>query len=211
MIVNTPSVGSVVTLQEFRDFVRQDEYIEDRTLYMLLKASIDMAEKYLCRPLLNTTFEYWLDYFPFSYANTADAIIPGAVNIAYGPPFSRQCYIDLPMPQLVSITSLTLYDQNNTGTVVDPTNYYADIANNRIVFNDAFTPSITMRNLSAIKIIFVSGYGTNPELVPYGIKVAIMQQAAAMNECRADSGELAPMAQKALRPYKVMAMTLDGV
>jgi len=211
LVVQTAPVGSVVMLDDFRSWIRQDEGVEDNILLMQLRAATDVVERYLGRTLLNTVYEYWMDYFPFTRDSTIDYMMQGPViSDGYGL-YSRQNWIDIPRPPLVSVASVTVYDPANNATVVDSSNYYVDTANNRLVFVDTFTPQTALRNVSAIKIVLTAGYGTNPELVPYGIRLGIMQQAASTNECRANDGDVAPSAQKILRPYRVMGVTLNGV
>src|ERR1041385_152928 len=128
-IVAPPTVEPI-TLDEVKNWLKQDGGDDDALITDLISAAREHAEKYLRRALITQTWKLTLDLEQCGYAND----LPGGlyalpISAIYGGLPDR---IDLPYPPLVSVTSVTTYDINNTGTVFDSSNYLVDTAGARI-------------------------------------------------------------------------------
>lgn len=84
--------------------------------------------------------------------------------------------IKTPVTPALTITSITTYDEEDSGTVFDSAGYYR--SGDRIALRDAYDwPSSSVRAFDALKIILVAGFGTfsSPswtQVVPRDIKKA---------------------------------------
>lgn len=86
-------------------------------------------------------------------------------------------YIELPRSPLISVTSVTYYDTDDTSAVLAAANYtvVTDSEPGRITldFGESW-PATTLRPADAIQIVFVAGYGVNSSDVPQPIRQAII-------------------------------------
>jgi uncharacterized phiE125 gp8 family phage protein len=122
----------------------------DTHLTAILAASTAYVEKELNRSLVSQTWDWFLPYFPQN-------------NI-----------IELPKPPLVSVTYLKYYDENNAQQTWSSNNYvvhtpttlkgYVEIKNTSTL------PNIYPRS-DSILIRFVSGYGTQNDMVKHAVRL----------------------------------------
>ena len=180
-LVTTPS-AEPVTLAEVKNWIKQDGNDDDALITALIGAARESAERYLRRALITQTWRLTLDLEQNNYARD----LPGGVydmpiTVLYG---GLPDVIELPLPPLQSVTSVTTYDLDNTGTVYDASNYFVDTAGSRIVLKqDAVWPG-TLRSLAACEVVFKAGYGDDATLVPQGIKTAILMHLQKMYDER---------------------------
>lgn len=81
----------------------------------------------------------------------------------------------LPMPTLQSVTTVTTYDLSNVATVWSSSNYYLDTASEpgRLVLaSGSFWPT-DLRDVNAIIVRVVAGYGTTAATVPAALRSAM--------------------------------------
>ena len=108
--------------------------------------------------------------------------------------------VSVPLPPLASVSAVTLYDGDDAVRVLDSSDYRADLAGGRILFD---TPLTNLRPLNGVAIAFTAGYG-GALMVPAAITSAILQTVAWLYEHR--GGDAAPLPDGALAllaPYRV--------
>lgn len=85
--------------------------------------------------------------------------------------------IDIALPTLKSITSITTYDKDDASTVFASSKYFVDVFSEpgRVSLNDGESwPTGSFRIVNAMIIRFIAGYG-NATAVPDAIKQAMLQ------------------------------------
>jgi uncharacterized phiE125 gp8 family phage protein len=138
-----------VTIDEIKDELRGPTVEHDNLLRGMIVAARKYCETKLKRQFCTATWDYRIDYFP---------------------PWE----IELPLPPLQSVTSITYLDTGGTSQTWSAGNYLVDIYNDPGRITPSFGnvwPSTRWQN-NAVTIRFVSGYGTSIA-VPEPIKQAI--------------------------------------
>lgn len=155
IVLTTAPVAEPVTVDELKAHARIDQDSEDGLLAQYLKMARKATETYLWRQLVSATYTLKIDRFP-----TED-------------------YIDLPLPPLVSVTSVKYYDTSNALQTFSSGSYTVDVGTEpgRIYVDRSVGWPSTYDRRNAVEIVFVAGYG-NAAAVPDTIKVSIMQKAA---------------------------------
>ncbi|MCK5644600.1 MAG: hypothetical protein KAJ19_27630, partial [Gammaproteobacteria bacterium] len=152
----------------------------------------------LGRSLITRTMTLFLDVFSTGSVRTAPKA-PLANNddwwdgVRTGPVSSLSTYnqrcIELPRPPLLTVISLSTFDEDDTETVYDASNYFVDTSSltGRLVLKSDATFPTDVREVNGIKIIYTAGYG--PELidVPEQIRTAILKTAGMLYEERGDN------------------------
>jgi len=179
--VVTAETAEVVTLAEVKSFLRVTTSDEDTVIQSFLDAAIDETKNYTRRSLINRTLKLTLDRFPAS--NTNDWW-DGVRQLPISELHRSSEKIELPSPPLVSVTSIVTYDTGNTASTFGSGNYTVDTANSRVLLNFGQVWPVDLRNLAAIEITYVSGYGAAASNVPASLKTAIMQHTMEMYEMR---------------------------
>jgi len=128
---------------------------EDTLLTSLIKAAREKAEGFLNRALITQTWDLTLDDFPASDT------------------------IELPLPTLRSVTSLTYTDSDGADTEWDDSNYEVDVSDplrGRLFLTYCNTwPSVVLRPRSGVVLRFVAGYGALATDVPECIRLGMLQ------------------------------------
>lgn len=125
---------------------------DDDLLNALITTARQHVENTLRRSLITQTWELWMETFP-----STD-------------------YIEIPLPPLISVSSITYYDVDDTVATMDADEYFVDVKSEpgRVSLNDGESwPSTTLRPHNGVCITFVSGYGAAAS-VPKAIKQAIL-------------------------------------
>ena len=150
-------------------------YSEDNVLVLAaLQASVTALENYLNRAFITQTYTYQADCFPNQIGGF------GLLSASRSAPDP----IELPRPDLQSVTSVEYYQTDNTLTTFSSSSYFVDSfgVRGRIVLNEGYTWPDNVRSLAAVKIIYVAGYGDDRSDVPEGIREAIKLQAQSVFE-----------------------------
>ncbi len=180
-----------VTADDFKNYARVDDGIDDSYLMTFIKAARIQAESYIGKKFITQTLKTRLDYFPqsdrssFRLRNAGYDYGYGEQRIgsrSYYWPASN--YIALAFDPIQSISSVTTYDQTNTGTVYGSSNYFLDTAGKRLVLNLNSNWPVDLRQRAAIEILTINGYGTTADNVPEDIKMAIKAMAKTLYDCR---------------------------
>lgn len=150
--VTTPPASEPITLAVAKAHLRVDFDDDDVLIGALVQAAREYCEDVLGRALMAQTIECVLDSEP------SDVIA-------------------LPRPPLLSVNSIKFYDESDTATLVDPSEYLVDRTSEpgRVVLNaDGEWPSVDLRPANAIVIEFDAGFGDDAEDVPAKYRQAIL-------------------------------------
>ena len=124
--------------------------VEDNLITQLIQAAREYCQDYQNRAYCTQTWYLWLDEWPE--------------------------YIKVPLPPLVSVTSIKYYDTTNAEATMTASDYYADTNSTpgRVVLAWGKTwPGTTLRPANGICVEFVCGYGA-ASTVPAAVKQAML-------------------------------------
>jgi len=176
---------NVVSIADFKLFARIDssDTSENALIESLVFLAQDMAEAYTGRSITQQDLALFLDRLPFY----SDEILPEGIYTA--PDLqSNSNYIVLPKPNLVSVTHVKHYDNDNVATTFATSNYYVDTTSEQgrvVLKNGSSWPTATsLRNANAYEIQFRSGYGNAASDVPKPLVQAIKMLALHLYENR---------------------------
>lgn len=174
--LNTPPATEPVTLDQAKAWLRLESGgDEDALIASLIPAARARAEWHTGRAFVTQSWTLWLD--------RADGVI------------------EIPLPPLQSVASVTFYAPDGTPTVLDSGTY--SVAGQRIILN---APPQNMRAANGIAIAFTAGYG-DAEDVPPAIAQAILQIVSALYDHRGNDAAPTPDAALALlAPYRVVKL-----
>lgn len=161
-LVSGPSVEPI-TLTEAKNHLRVDISDDDDLISGLIVAARRVTEAQLRRALVNQTWDYTIDAFPWFRITHPD----------YN--FTRVDYeIRLPIATATGVTSLTYVDWNGTTQTVDSGNYLftAGEPGRLVPYPYKIWPWPRIQPAAAT-IRFTAGYGATAASVPATIKAAI--------------------------------------
>ena len=172
--LNTPPAAEPVTLDQARAWLRVESGAdEDDLIAALIPAARARAEWNTGRAFVTQHWTLWLDR-------------------------AALC-IDVPLPPLQGVTSVTLYAPGGTATALDSGAYTVDLPGSRVLLKHLPTQ---LRAVNAVAIAFTAGYGAASD-VPPPIAQAILQIISALYEHR--GGDTVPTPDNALAllaPYR---------
>lgn len=175
--VTTAPAAEPLSTAEAKEWCRIESAVtaDDTLIDTLVTAARRNVEKRTGLALMDQTITQFLDAFP-NGAKYAPEYLPheGPLSLLDTGPRGK-AYIELMGNPVQSVTSITTYDDADAGTVWASTGYQLSIQGSRArVAPRVGTawPSAT-RGMDAIKIIFVSGYGSSGSDVPEDIRRAI--------------------------------------
>lgn len=140
-----------VSLLEVKSHLRIDFADDDTLLAGFITAAREYCEMFQNRAFITQTWELTMDAWP--------------------------CFpFQLPMPPLVSVSSIKYFDTANVETTWDAANYFEDTDSEpgRIGLAHSISlPTTTLRPINGVKIQYVAGYGV-ATAVPLRAKQAIL-------------------------------------
>lgn len=176
----TPPAAEPVTLAEAKAWAKIDTTEDDPLLVVLITTATEAAQEYMRRSIITQTHMLTLDSLPNpleSYLGEGVYDLPSSVLSG-----SLPTSIELPLPPLVSVESVTTYNTSGTSSVFDAANYYT--SGQRLNLNqDAAWPS-DLRARRSCEITYVAGYGDTSSSVPSPIKTAILMHIQSMYDAR---------------------------
>ena len=181
--LNTPPAAEPVSLAEAKAHLKLDTSDDDVLIASLITAARARAEWHTGRALVTQSWTLWLDAWP-----------AGGVEI--------------PLPPLQSVTSVTTYALDDTPRTLAPSTYQVDAASApaRLTLKSGIVPPTGLRALSAVEIGFTAGYGA-ASAVPAPVKQAILQTVADLFVHRGDEAEVvSSTAQALLAPYRIFKL-----
>lgn len=188
LVLATAPAVEPVTTTEAKSQLRVDFADDDTLIAALITAARQVVENITRRALVTQTWDLWLNKFP------------------------GERFIELPLPPLQSVTSITYYDDDDVVATFASTSYYVDTKREpgRVVLrDDASWPSDSLRGANGVAVRFVAGYGL-AVAVPQAIKQATLLLVGHLYEHResvSDERQLLELPQGAeylLWPYRVM-------
>jgi uncharacterized phiE125 gp8 family phage protein len=117
-------------------------------------------------------------------------------------------YVTLPKPPVISVSSVSTFDDSDNETTMASSKYYVDNVREpaRIVLRQGETFPTALRVANAIKVVYQAGY-TSSYTVPEPIRMGMLQHIAYLYEHRGDMYEaktsFPPIVQKLYQPYVV--------
>lgn len=183
--LTTPPAEEPVTLAEAKAHLKLDTDDDDTLVESLIAAARARAEWHTGRAFVRQGWTLWLDAWPY------DGIV------------------EIPLPPLVSVASVTTYAVDDTATVLDADSYRVDAvsAPGRLAIKNALSPPVvTLRTIDGIAIAYTAGYG-EASAVPAAIKQAILCIVADLYANRGDADTLVgARAQGLLAPYRIFKL-----
>lgn len=174
--LNTPPAAEPVTLDQAKAWLRVESGSdEDALITALITASRARCEWHTGRAFITQHWTLWLDR-------------------------AALC-IDVPLPPLQAVASVTLYAPDGSATVMSTGDYTVDLAGSRVLLKSM---PLNLRATNAVAIAFAAGYGAAGD-VPGAVASAILQIVAALYEHR--GGDTVPTPDNALAllaPYRIV-------
>lgn len=213
LVLETAPPVEPVTTAVMKSFLRVDHSNDDTVIDNLIKGARKTCENFTGRVLITQTWTMYRDDWPDALD---DELWEG---LRIGPDRNTKSRaLEIPKPPLQSITHVKTYDDSDTATEWDSSNYFVDTASvpGRLVARVGQTFPVTTRAANGIEIQFVAGYdddGTSsPDYlpnIPQDVLEGIKQMVAHLYENRGDEPEIA-MKQSGARllwtPSKVMRL-----
>jgi uncharacterized phiE125 gp8 family phage protein len=178
----TPPATEPITLADAKTHLKVDTTDDDALITRLITAARARAEWHTGRALVTQTWRLWLDQWPCNGI------------------------MELPLPPLQTVSSVTVYAPDDSATVLNPATYQVDAASQpaRLTLNSTVLPPTNARALNAVAVAFTAGYGDAASDVPPGICEAILELIAFLYENRGEAPAELPLDILALlAPYRV--------
>jgi len=169
--VTTPPAVEPITVEEVRIELGITAAGQDARIARLITAARSLAEAFTGRAFITQTLTLQLDAFPPPRMPWWDGVREGSIA-----QWSSTEAIALPRPPLLTVTSVTWFDPNNTATVFDAANYFVDTMSEpgRIVPSLSVAWPSGVRARAAARIVYTAGYGPTAGSVPLTVKEAIL-------------------------------------
>lgn len=185
-VLVTGPTSEPITASELRAHVREEaDAFPDATSY--ITDARQEIENRSGLAFLSQTWRLALDRWPTGGEEWWDGVRDGSIAALYSSQTQRS--IAIPKWPLASITSVTVYDEASTPTVVSvATMFDVDLYSRpgRLTLKRGQTWPIALRSSNAIEIVYVAGYPTAGG-VPSPMKRAIKQLAAYNYSHRGDA------------------------
>lgn len=209
LVVVTAPTSEPITVSDLIQHLRLDADTDETEMEAYIAMAREWCENYTGRAFVNRTLRLSID----GISDVDEALWEGW---KIGPDMTlKKRDIKLPKPPLVSVTSVTTYDDADNATVFAASSYYVDNAAEpgRVVLRTGSTWPTALRVGNAVEIVYVAGYGA-AAAVPAPIKFACKAIAAWMYENRGEGDwnkvrTVQPHAVLLLQPYRVMSFGTD--
>lgn len=200
--IATEPTQEPLSLQEVKDYLRVEDNTDERILQAMIETARRFAEEHTGRSLMQQTVNQFID----GYDEMEDPLFEG---FRTGPFLTYyKNYITLARPPVISVTSVSTFNDSDTETTFAATKYFLDNVREpaRIVLRNGETFPTSLRVANAIKIVYVAGY-TSPFAIPEPIRLGMLQHIAHLYEHRGDMYNAVaypPSLQKLYAPYVIM-------
>ncbi len=185
LTLTTPPALEPVALADAKAHLKIDTSDEDALVTAMITAARARAEWHTGRALITQGWTLHLDAWP-----------------VFGT-------IEIPLPPLQSVVSVTTYARDDSATVMSPLLYTVDAASApaRLALKTGVPPPAGLRRVNGLAIAFTAGYGDAASDVPALLKQAILELVAFLYENRGEApAELPPAALALLAPFRVMKL-----
>ncbi len=183
--LTTPPAVEPVTLDDAKAHLKVDTTDDDALITSLISAARARAEWHTGRAFVTQSWKLWLDIWP------CDDIV------------------EIPLPPLQSVASVTAYALDDTATVLDAATYQVDAASSpaRLTLKPNAAPPVNLRRINAVAIAFTAGYGDAGGDVPAPVREAILKMVANFYVNRGDTAAVTPTEALALlAPYRIVSL-----
>lgn len=180
---NDPDNAFQEALKEVKSFIRVDNTDDDDLIMEFIGASVQAIQNYTRRSIVNKTYEFTIDR-PSGFEDGIESLGAGDHTGSRSYLSGGGSWIDLPLPPLVSVTSITTYDTANTATVFSSAYYQLNLSSGRIYLNQGQVWPVALRDRAAMVIRYVAGYGAAFSDIPVDLRLAIKGHVGAMYDSR---------------------------
>jgi len=141
-----------VDILEVKNHIRLEPGIteDDALINALITAARTYVENDINRSLVSQTWQIVFDHFP------------------------NKDELWLPKGPLISVTSITTYDEANTASVLSTAAYFVDTYGDRVSLVYGYSWPTDLRHHNGVVIEYVTGYGTKATDIPQPIKQAML-------------------------------------
>ncbi len=172
--ITTDVTVEPLLIAEAKTHLRVTSSADDAYITELIVAARVAVEEFTGRTLATKTYQLMMDMWPGRRERWWDGTREGTMDLIYEAPR----WFTLPVPPLRSITSITVYDDADTGVLFASSNYYVDLSDTnregRVVLRRGATWPPILRVANGVKVIFVAGYSSDAGfIIPTNIKQAI--------------------------------------
>lgn len=210
LTLQTEASKQALDVRDVKNYLKLDDNADEVLVRTLITTASDWVENHIARSLINRTYKLSIDSI-----NEFD--FPLWEGFRDGPDMVYQKrYIPLPRGPIQSVSSVVTYDDADTATTMNTSDYYVDSVSQppRVMLrNNAVWPT-ALRVANAIEITYVAGYGASPLQIPEPIRLAMYQFIAFQYEHRGDFERFPPpnmpdSIEGLLRPYRTMSFSSD--
>jgi len=196
-VLVTAPASEPVTASELRSHLRADSTeLPDADANALIAEARQMIEDQKGLAFISQSWRLSIDRWPGGAEAWWDGVRQMAISELYAPNYMTS--VMLPRWPLVSITSVTVFDEDSNSQAVTVANTF-DVDTyqvpGRLTLKRGATWPIALRANNAIQIVYVAGYA-NAAAVPAPMKRALKQLAAFLYTNRGDTCEPADAMQK---------------
>ena len=184
--ITTSPESEPVSLMEMKRYLRIDDNSDDIVLSDQIMEARRFIEDQVGLAFISQSWRLALDRWPAGGEAWWDGVREMSITELYRSNVLQS--VTLPRWPLVSITSITTYDEDSNATSVTTANVF-DVDTyrtpGRITLKRGQTWPVALRSNNAIEIVYVAGYA-NAAAVPMTMKRAVRQLAAFMYNHRGD-------------------------
>lgn len=196
-VLVTAPASEPVTASELRSHLRVDSTeLPDADANALIAEARQTIEDVMGLAFISQSWRLSIDRWPGGAEAWWDGVRQMAISELYAPNYMTS--VMLPRWPLVSITSVTVFDEDSNSQAVTVANTF-DVDTyqvpGRLTLKRGSTWPIALRANNAIQIVYVAGYA-NAAAVPAPMKRALKQLAAFLYTNRGDTCEPADAMQK---------------
>jgi len=200
----TPPAQAIVSLADMKSYLRVDTTHDDTLINGFIASATQNIREYLRRSLITETLELSCDGFTEGDGDYRMLSLGAGTHTGARAHFSGSPNrIDLPYPPVQSITSVKSFDRANIESTFSDANYQVDERGGRLYLNQGVTWPQNLRSTEAVKITYVTGYGSSSADIPATIIQAVQMNVAQMYDCREACG-LSAACMKLLAPYRIL-------
>jgi uncharacterized phiE125 gp8 family phage protein len=185
VLVTSPE-SEPVSLLEMKRYLRIDDNSDDIVLSDQIMEARRFVEDQIGLAFISQSWRLAIDQWPAGGEAWWDGVREMSISELYRTSVIQT--LTLPKWPLVSVTSVTVYDEDSTATVINVANTFdVDVYQTpgRMTLKRGQTWPVALRANNAIEIVYVAGYA-NAAAVPMTMKRAVRQLAAFMYNHRGD-------------------------
>jgi uncharacterized phiE125 gp8 family phage protein len=184
-VIVTPPASEPVTLQSVKDALIVTGSTDDAILTEYIAVAREYIEETTGLAMITQVWRLSLDAWPNGREEWWDGWRQGSRSELYG----GAAALELPRYPLLSITTVTVYDEDGDDTAVTVADTFdVDIYQRpgRMVLKRGAVWPVALRAANAIQIVYSAGFGASGTLVPAPLRSAVRQMAAYLYTHRGD-------------------------